>query len=144
MITMNEEIDASLLLDRVIAMLSEVFGGLGAIIAAVSLYGLLSYTVAQRTREIGIRFALGATRRDVMHFVLLDVLKIAAVGLCLGMPAAYWGTKLAQGNFTDLQAQGGLSIAAGSLAIVAIALFAAYIPAYRAARIDPVETLRHE
>ncbi len=143
-ITMNEEIDASILLDRVIAMLSEVFGALGAIIAAVSLYGLLSYMVAQRTREIGIRIALGATRRDVMRFVLLDVLKMAALGLCVGIPAAYWGTKLAQSNFADLQAEAGFSVAAGSLAIVAIALFAAYMPAHRAARIDPVETLRHE
>jgi ABC-type antimicrobial peptide transport system permease subunit len=79
-----------------------------------------------------------------MHFVLVAVMKTTAAGLCLGIPAAYWSTKLAQSNFADLQAQGGFSVIAGSLGIIAIAVFAAYLPAYRAARIDPIQILRHE
>jgi ABC-type antimicrobial peptide transport system permease subunit len=142
--TMDDEIDASLLLDRVIAMLSEVFGSLGAMVAAISLYGLLSYKVAWRTREIGIRFALGATRGIVMRLVLSNVLKVVAAGLCVGIPVSYWAMRFAQSSIADLQAQGGFSVIAGSAGIVSIALVAAFLPARRASRIDPIETLRHE
>jgi putative ABC transport system permease protein len=142
--TMADQIDASIVPERLIAMLSGFFGLLGAMLAAIGLYGLLAYTVARRTNEIGIRLALGATRSNIMNMVLSDALLMAGVGLALGAPMAYWGNRLAASLIEGLPAQNASPIVFGALGLIAVALFTAYIPARRAARIDSMEALRHE
>jgi ABC-type antimicrobial peptide transport system permease subunit len=121
-----------------------LFGGLGALLAAIGLYGLLAYTAARRIKEIGIRMALGAARGTVIWMVLRDALAMSCAGLCVGVPLAFWGKRFAASLVQDLPNIGALSVAFGATALIAIALLAAYVPARRAARVDPMEALRHE
>jgi ABC-type antimicrobial peptide transport system permease subunit len=114
------------------------------LLAAVGLYGLLAYTVTRRINEIGIRVALGATRSNVTRMVLTDALWMVCAGLAIGMPIALWGERFAASFVQDLPVKSAVPIAFGAIAMVAVALFAAYVPARRAARVDPMEALRHE
>jgi putative ABC transport system permease protein len=142
--TLADQVDASIVPERLIALLSGLFGALGSVLAAIGLYGLLAYTVARRINEIGIRMALGATRADVTRMVLGDALGMVCAGLAIGAPIAYRGKNLAASLIQDLPVSGVVPIAFGAVAMVAIALVAAYVPARRAARVDPMEALRHE
>jgi predicted permease len=142
--TMADQIDASIVPERLIAALSGLFGALGSLLAAVGLYGLLAYTVTRRINEIGIRVALGATRSNVTRMVLTDALWMVCAGLAIGMPIALWGERFAASFVQDLPVKSAVPIAFGAIAMVAVALFAAYVPARRAARVDPMEALRHE
>jgi predicted permease len=142
--TMTEQVDASMIPERLIAMLSGFFGALGALLAAIGLYGLLAYTVARRTSEIGIRMALGATPRDVLAMVHKSALAMAGAGVAIGVPLAFAAQRVAV-TFVDNMAAGPtmpIAIAAG--AAIAIALVAAFIPARRASRVNPIEALRQE
>ena len=138
MMTMNEQIDASIVPERLLATLSAWFGALGALLAAIGLYGLLTFTITRRTHEIGVRMALGATRSDVMRMVLRDALWMVGAGLALGTPLAFWGKSVAASLIRDLPAQSPFSILFGSVVMIAVALAAAYIPARRATRVDPM------
>jgi predicted permease len=142
--TMNEQIDSSIVPQRLIAMLSAGFGGLGALLAAIGLYGLLAYTVARRTHEIGVRMALGATSTDVMRMVLRDALYTVGTGLVLGAPLALCAESVAGSLIRDLPAKSPVAIALGGAVMIALGPVAAYIPARRATRIDPMAALRHE
>ena len=141
--TMTDQVDASMIPERLIAMLSAFFGALGALLAAVGLYGLLAYTVARRTREIGIRMALGATHLDVMRMVLGGALGLAGTGLAIGLPLAFWSQRIATAFVNDLPA-GGLPLVGAAAAMIVVALVAAFVPASRAARVSPIESLRQE
>ncbi len=142
--TLREQIDASIVPQRLMAALSGFFGGLGAVLAGIGLYGLLAYTVARRTNEIGIRMALGATTGSVTRMVLAEALIIVLAGLVAGIPLAIWGRSTATALLQDLTVAGAAPFALAAGGILAIAVLASYIPARRAARVDPIEALRHE
>jgi putative ABC transport system permease protein len=142
--TLADQVDSSIVPERLIAMLSGLFGALGSVLAAVGLYGLLAYMVARRINEIGIRMALGATPGAVSRMVLADALGMVCAGLCVGAPLAFWGKSFAASVIPDLPIQTAVPIAFGMVAMVAVALLAAYAPARRAARVDPMEALRYE
>ena len=142
--TLADQVDSSIVPERLIAMLSGLFGALGSALAAIGLYGLLAYTVARRINEIGIRMALGATPRAVTRMVLGDALAMVTAGLCVGAPLAFWGKTFAASLIPDLPVKSALPIAIGAVAMIAIAMLAAYAPARRAARVDPMEALRYE
>jgi predicted permease len=142
--TMNEQIDSSIVPQRLIAMLSAGFGALGALLAAVGLYGLLAYTVAGRTHEIGVRMALGAARTDVMHIVLRDALWMVCAGFAIGAPLAFWGKRIAASLVPDLPVASPIPIVVAAAIMIAVGLMATYLPARRAMRVDPMVALRYE
>jgi predicted permease len=142
--TLSDQVDATIVPERLIAALSGLFGALGTLLAAIGLYGLLAYTVARRISEIGIRMALGATRSNVLRMVLGDALGMVCAGLAAGVPIAFWSKSFAASLIQDLPVKSAVPIAFGAAAMIAVALLAAYAPARRAARVDPMEALRHE
>jgi ABC-type antimicrobial peptide transport system permease subunit len=142
--TMTDQVDASMIPERLIAMLSGFFGALGALLAAIGLYGLLAYTVARRTSEIGIRMALGATPRDVLAMVHKSALAMAGTGVALGVPLAIAAQRLAVTFVDSMAASAAMPIALAAAAAIAVALLAASVPARRAARVSPMEALRQD
>jgi predicted permease len=142
--TLAAQMDASIVPERLIATLSALFGGLGSLLAAIGLYGLLAYTVTLRSSEIGIRMALGATRGDVSRMVLVDALGMAGAGLAMGVPLAFWGRRFAASLIAGLPAVGAVPAVVGAGAMTVVAMLAAYLPARRAARVDPMVALRYE
>jgi predicted permease len=143
-VTMNDQIDSSIVPQRLIAMLSAGFGALGALLAAVGLYGLLAYTVARRTHEIGVRMALGATGTDVMRMVLHDALWTVLLGFAIGAPLAFWGKRVAASQIRDLPVASPLPVVLGAAIMIAVGLVAACLPAWRAMRVDPMVAVRYE
>jgi ABC-type antimicrobial peptide transport system permease subunit len=142
--TLTDQVNASIVPERLMATLSLWFGVLGALLAAIGLYGLLAYTVARRINEIGIRMALGATRGDAIRMVLGDALDMVCIGLAVGAPIAYWSERFAASLVPELQLRSAFPIACGAVGLTVIALLAAYVPARRAARVDPMVALRYE
>ncbi len=142
--TLADQVDSNIVPERLVATLSEFFGCLGAILAGIGLYGLLAYTVARRTSEIGIRMALGATTSNVSRLVLKDTLGMVCAGLVAATCIILWSRPLAARLLLDLKFQSVGPLAIGGGAMVAIALLASYVPVRRAARVDPMVALRHE
>jgi hypothetical protein len=130
--------------DRLIAMLAGAFGVLATLLAAIGLYGIVSYTVARRTSEIGIRMALGALPGDVLRMVLLEAGKMAGAGIAIGVAGAIALGRLIQSQLFGLQAANPAILAAAAGLLAAIALTAAFVPGWRASRIDPVSALKYE
>jgi ABC-type antimicrobial peptide transport system permease subunit len=137
-------VDSSIVPERLIATLSEFFGCLGVVLAGIGLYGLLAYTVARRTNEIGIRMALGATTSSVGQLVLRDVLGMVCAGSVAGASMVLWSRPLATSLLSDLKWEGAWPLAVGGGVMTAVALLASYVPMRRAARVDPMVALRHE
>jgi putative ABC transport system permease protein len=142
--TMDDQVDASIVPERLIVTLSGWFGALGALLVAIGLYGLLSYAVARRINEIGVRMALGATRSDVSRMVLGEAFRMVSGGLLIGTPLAFWAKTLATRLIHDLPSRSAAPIAFGAAAMIAVALMAAYLPARRASRVEPMVALRYE
>jgi predicted lysophospholipase L1 biosynthesis ABC-type transport system permease subunit len=142
--TMEDQLNESLSAQRVIASLSVFFGILATLLAAVGLYGVMAYTVSRRTREIGIRLALGAGRGNLLTLVMREVAILTAVGLGLAIPAALVLTRLVRSELYGIVPNDPLSILVAAIVLATVALLAGYIPANRATRIDPLRALRYE
>jgi predicted permease len=142
--TIPQVISQELMEERVTAMLSGFFAALALLLASIGLYGLMSYTVTRRTREIGIRVAVGAQRRNVLWLVLRETLGLALLGIAIGIPTALAATRLIATMLFGLSPSDLPTITAVSLLLLLVALFAGYLPARRASSIDPCVALRTE
>ena len=142
--TMRAQIGESLFVDRMVAGLSAAFGVIAMALAAIGLYGVMSYAVALRTREIGIRVALGAERRTVLLMVLKEVGVLTAIGVAIGLPGGYGLGRLVESQLFGIQARDPLTFALATATLLTTALLAGYLPASRATRVDPVVALRYE
>ncbi len=134
----------SLFIDRMVAMLTAAFGALATLLAAVGLYGVMSYAVARRTREIGLRMALGAARGSVVWLVMREVTVLVIVGLGFGLPLAIAFSRAVHSQLFQVSPADPLTLAASSVTLAAVALLAGYVPAASASRVDPMLALRHE
>ncbi len=142
--TLAGQVDSNIVPERLIATLSGFFGCLGVVLAGIGLYGLLAYTVARRTNEIGIRMALGATAGSVSRLVLRDVLGMVCAGSMAGVSMVLCSRPLAKSLLSDLKWESELPLVIGGVAMIAVALVASFVPVRRAARVDPMAALRHE
>ena len=128
----------------VMAALAGTFGVLAVVVACIGLYGLLAYRVAQRTKEIGIRMALGAQRRQVMTHILGGATRLVFLGIAMGLPGAWAGSRWIESMLFRLKPSDPPTILAAILLLAGVSLVAAFIPALRASRLDPVSALHHE
>ncbi len=142
--TLTQQMDKSLVTERMLAALSTVFGMLAALLAALGLYGVMAYMVARRTREIGIRMALGAGGSSVVWLVMREVLLLAAIGVAVGLPSAWGLTRLIETQLFGIKPADAPTMVLAAIGIAAIAAVAGYLPARRATGIDPMRALRWE
>jgi predicted permease len=137
-------VNDSILPERIIAALSAFFGALALLIAAIGLFGLMAYNVTRRTRELGIRFALGAQRGGVLRMILRETLMLALIGIAVGLPCALAATRLIAHMLFGVKPYDPVTLAAVVIALLAVAALAGYIPARRAMKVDPMVALRYE
>jgi predicted permease len=142
--TLQQQVDQSLTTERMLATLSAIFGLLATVLAAVGLYGVMAYMVALRTREIGIRMALGAGRPSVVWLIMREVMLLAGVGVMLGAPAAWFLSRLVESQLFGVKPADPPTILLAMIGIGAVAAISGYLPARRATGIDPIRALRWE
>ncbi|MGC2694678.1 MAG: FtsX-like permease family protein, partial [Candidatus Angelobacter sp.] len=142
--TVNELTERTIGQEILIAKLSSFFAGLALLLASIGLYGVLSYSVAGRTREIGVRMALGARRGSVLGMVLQEAGKLVLIGVMIGVPAALLSSRLFSSMLFGLSRTDPAAMAVVVAILVAIALVASFIPARRATKVDPMVALRYE
>jgi len=142
--TQTESMRRLLADERTFAITSSVFGFLALMISMIGIFGLMSYAVAQRTKEIGIRMALGAERDAVLRSVIREALSVVTAGMLIGLGAAFWLNRLIASQLFGLTANDPATVFAAALILVLVATVAAYVPARRASRVDPLIALRHE
>ncbi len=129
---------------RTYALYLMLFAGVGLLLAALGIYGVLACSVARRTREIGIRLAVGAQRGDVLRMVIVEGARLVLVGLGVGLLAAFWLTRLLRSQLFEVSPTDPLVMAAVVLLLAAVAFLACYLPARRAMNTDPMTILRYE
>jgi predicted permease len=155
MMTLAEQMNASILPERLMAMLSTLFGVLATLLVAIGLYGVLAYTVTRRTNEIGLRIALGATSQDVTRMVLTSAVGLVCAGLVIGAPVAYWARGYAANVLSivtaaqadapvTLPVDSSVPLVLAAVVMLAVTLFASYVPVRRATKVDPMVALRCE
>ncbi len=142
--TQTELVDHLLSQERVIGQLSSFFGIIALVLACIGLYGLLSYQVSRRTREIGIRMALGAERHDVLRLVVRQGFVLVVIGTACGAAVAFWSSRYLASVLYAVRPTDPLTYAGVAILLCAVALLACYIPARRASQVDPIVALRHE
>jgi putative ABC transport system permease protein len=142
--TMKQMLAESRARERVGLLLIVTFAGLALLLAGVGIYGVLAYSVTQRTREIGLRLALGASRRDVIRLIVGQGMNLVLVGVGVGLLAAFALTRLMKGLLYEVTATDPLTFIGVSVLLISVGLLACWIPACRATRVDPIITLRHE
>jgi predicted permease len=142
--TLGTEIDESLVQERLVTWLSAAFGVLATLLTALGLYGVLTFSVARRTREIGIRVALGAQRRDVFRLIMVRGVILVGVGVAVGLGASFAFSRLIGSLLFGVEPNSVAAMVGVSAGLIAIALLACYIPARRAMKVDPMVALRYE
>jgi predicted lysophospholipase L1 biosynthesis ABC-type transport system permease subunit len=142
--TLTQEIDELLVRERILAVLAGVFGMIALVLATVGLYGVITYSVSNRTRELGVRMALGASSGSILRMVLRESLGPIVIGLIIGVPLAIAGARLSSAILYGIPPMDALTFA-GAISILMLAgVVAAFVPARRACSIDPMRVLRHE
>jgi putative ABC transport system permease protein len=142
--TLAEHVDRSLYLDRLRARLISWLAALALSLAAIGVYGVVSYSVAERTREVGIRLALGAHPRAVLNMILGAGTRLAAIGVLAGLLLSLWLTRLVATELYGVEQMDPLTLIGASALLVAVVALASFVPAWRATRIDPIKALRYE
>lgn len=142
--TLNAKIDDTISRERTIALLASTFGGLATLLAGIGLYGILAYSTAQRTREIGIRMALGAQRWTVVRLILREILGLAGIAIAVTIPVSMTATRALRSLLFNVSPTDVGVYAIAIAVIVTVAALAAVIPARRAASVDPGQALRTE
>ena len=142
--TLDEALATSSFQQRISAVLLSIFAGVALVLAAIGIYGVMSYAVTARTQEMGVRLAIGAQRRDVIWLVLSQVLRLSAIGLAIGVGVVVAAGRALEGLLFGVRAADPATIAAVTFVLGAVALVAAWAPASRASKTDPIQALRTE
>jgi ABC-type antimicrobial peptide transport system permease subunit len=142
--TLEEQVERSLITERMIATLSSAFGSVATLLALIGLYGVMTFTVARRAREIGIRISLGAQGRNVLRMMMGEVVLVMLSGIAIAIPAYTVLARFIRSQLYGIEPGDPIHIAAAALFLLLIGLIAGYIPARRALRVDPINVLRYE
>jgi ABC-type antimicrobial peptide transport system permease subunit len=142
--TLTAQVDEIMFTDRLVTVFSLCLGLLASLLAAVGLYGVMAYVVARRTREIGIRMALGATQKNVAWMILREIVGMLAAGLCVGLIAAYGIGRVVESLLFGVKADDPIVFVTAAGLLVAVALLAGWLPSRKAANVDPMVALRYE
>jgi predicted permease len=144
MITLEKQMDNSLVTERLVASLSSGFGFVATALASIGLYGVLAYAVARRTREIGIRMAIGAAKMDVLWLVMRETLQLLGIGIALALPLSWVLTQTIRSQLYGIEPNDPVSMGLAVLCIAAVGILAGYVPARRATQVHPLVALRYE
>jgi putative ABC transport system permease protein len=142
-ISLQEQVDGMSYTQRLAAALLAIFGGMALFLAAIGLYGVMSYSVSQSTRELGVRMALGARASDVLRLVISRGLRLTTAGIVIGAVAALMLTRLMSNLLYKVSPRDPVAFGSALIVLTAVALIACFLPARRATRIDPVQALRN-